>query len=296
MNYQPNIPQPNIHQIEQLTSINTKLNNLLYVCKENINNMDNNSFMDLFANKHAIGFNMLNYFSVCSANCLEYSNYIINYALLKCNYNKRIKKVIEKCNTLDMVEGHVYNNLSPQFFTYNNAKKIDAIRQYISNDTIDEHDFYFLLASLLITEKISDGLVPIHTNQIPNISKNVNMVTRLSTDIPYYDVIYIDLPQSKDTSSLIPNYIAHYNGIKEKTIKIPFCKKTEIKKAFSVLINSLRCHYIILSYTTGLLSMEEVKKIVLLKGFVKLYKIKEECIWIIDTTKEGIFVFEIDIN
>jgi hypothetical protein len=34
----------------------------------------------------------------------------------------------------------------------------------------------------------------------------------------------------------------------------------------------------------------------LLKGFVKLYKIKEECIWIIDTTKEGIFVFEIDIN
>lgn len=272
-----------------------KIDNLLYVCKENINNIDGTTFLELFANKGAIGFNMLKYCSVCSANCLEYSNYIINYALLKCTYNKRIKQVIDNCNALEMIEGLVYNNLSPQFFTYNNAKKIDAIRQYILNSKLCENDFYFLLASLLITEKIGDGLIPIHTNQIPNISKNINTITLdVLQDIPYYNIIYIDLPDSNE-NYIISNYIARYNGINEKSKKSPFCKKTEIKKAFTSLINSLQCHYIILSYTSGLLSIEEIKKIVLLKGFVKLYKIKEEYIWIIDTTKEGIFVFEIDI-
>ena len=69
----------------------TLFNTLLYVCKENINDIKNKTFMDLFAGTGIVGFHMLNHFKICSANDLEYYSYIINYALLKCNYTENSK-------------------------------------------------------------------------------------------------------------------------------------------------------------------------------------------------------------
>jgi adenine-specific DNA-methyltransferase len=71
-------------------------------------------------------------------NYLEYYSYIINYALLKCAYTENVKTQIEICNELNMVEGLIYENFSPTatceriFFTNDNAKKVDAIRQHLS--------------------------------------------------------------------------------------------------------------------------------------------------------------------
>ena len=336
----------------------TLFNTLLSVCKENINDLENKSFMDLFAGTGIVGFNMQNSFKSCDANDLEYYSFIINYALLKSRYSENIKNIIDDCNKLEMIEGLIYENFSPSpncermFFTSNNAKKTDAIRQYINTqkelNKITEEEFYFLLASLLVSiDKVANTscvygaylkefkksalkdlvLQPIHKRKEIN---EVNMVYNglaekfAEQESKYYDVIYMDPPynQRQYSANYSPlNYIAQYDKdvvLKGKTAlidnynKSDFCKKNEVKKAFTDLIDGVKCNYLIISYNNeGLLSREEFQKILLKKGLVKLYKIQytkfkaqqsvdkkfvEEYLWVVDTTKKGEFIIEIDIE
>lgn len=333
----------------------TLFNTLLHVCKENIIDMKNKTFMDLFAGTGVVGFHMLNYFKLCDANDLEYYSYVINYALLKCNYTENIKKLIEACNGLKAVEGLLYNNFSPSphcermFFTNTNAKKCDAIREYIEtqfkSSQITEKEYYFLLASLLVSvDKVANTscvygaylkeykktalkemiMNPIHNRVVEPTHQN-NVYNDLAEkfahpDSKYYDVIYIDPPynQRQYSANYSPlNYIAHYDVnivLKGKTALIDnynksgFCKKTEVKKAFTELINGINCQHLILSYNNeGLLSVDDLKKILLTKGEVKLYKIQyskfkaqqsvdkkfvEEYLWVVDTSKKGANIIE----
>ena len=327
----------------------TLFDTLLFVCKENVDDMKNKTLMDLFAGTGTVGFNMLDHFKKCEANDLEYYSYIINYALLKCNYTENIKKRIEICNSLEAKEGLIYNNFSPtptcerMFFTNNNATKADTIREYLNKqlelNKIDDNEYYFLLASLLVSiDKVANTscvygaylkefkktalkdlvLKPIHTRV--EINEENNVYNRLAEtfaepDSKYYDVIYMDPPynQRQYSANYSPlNYIAHYDKnivLKGKTALIEnynksnFCKKTEVKKAFTELINGVKCNYLIISYNNeGLLSIEEFQKILLKKGLVKLYKIQynkfkaqqsvdkkfvEEYLWVVDTSKKG---------
>ena len=299
----------------------TLFNTLLKVCKENITDTKDKTFMDLFSGTGVIGYNMSQHFKLCDANDLEYYSYVINYALLKSVYTEKIKNIIVICNKLDMVEGLIYKNFSPNpdsermFFTNNNAKKTDAIRQYIQTQLemkiISEQEFYFLLASLLVSiDKVANTscvygaylkqfkksalkdivLVPIHIRTDLNEGNNVfnGLAEKFSEpESRYYDVVYMDPPynQRQYSANYSPlNYIAHYDQeivLKGKTAlidnynKSDFCKKTEVKKSFRNLISGINCKYLIISYNNeGLLSSEEFKTILLNKGFVKLYKIK----------------------
>jgi adenine-specific DNA-methyltransferase len=337
---------------------NTLLKTLLRVCNDNINDMKNKTFMDLFAGTGVVGFNMLEKFKACDSNDLEYYSYIINFALLKCCYTENIKNQIKTCNELSMVEGLIYENFSPtdkcerMFFTNNNARKCDAIRQYLNNvfksGEITEKEYYFLLASLLVSiDKVANTscvygaylkefkktalkdliLHPIHTRT--GINEENNVYNGLAENFAaaegkHYDVIYMDPPynQRQYSANYSPlNYIAHYNKdivLKGKTALIDnynksnFCKKTEVKKAFADLINGVKCDHLIISYNNeGLLSTEEFKNTLLKRGHVKLYKIQynkfkaqvgvekkfvEEYLWVVDTTKTGNFVTEINIE
>jgi adenine-specific DNA-methyltransferase len=314
--------------------------------------------MDLFSGTGVVGFNMLEHFKSCHSNDLEYYSYVINYALLKCSYSENIKKHIENCNKLEMTEGLIYNNFSPtiscerMFFTNNNARKTDAIREYLNKqlelNEITQEEFYFLLASLLVSvDKVANTscvygaylkefkktaiknivLQPIHTRIKLNEENNVynGLAEKFAEpESKYYDVIYMDPPYNhrQYSANYSPlNYIAQYDKdvvLKGKTAlinnynKSDFCKKTEVKKVFTDLINGVKCNYLIISYNNeGLLSTEEFQKILLKKGFVKLYKIQytkfkaqqsvdkkfvEEYLWVVDTTKKGNFIVEIDIE
>jgi adenine-specific DNA-methyltransferase len=292
------------------------------VCKENINDINSKTFMDLFAGTGTVGFNMLNHFNKCDANDVEYYSYVINCALLKCSYTKNIEKIINECNNLALVDGLIYNNFSPtnscerMFFSNNNARKADSIRQYIGNlyktRQIAENEFYFLLASLLVSiDKVANTscvygsylkaykasalkdlvLKPIHTRSYIKEGNTVyNEFAEKLIEVDsgkYYDVIYIDPPynQRQYSANYSPlNYIAHYDEniiLKGKTAlidnynKSKFCKKTEVKRVFTDLINGTNSNYLVISYNNeGLLSIEELKKILLKKGLVKLYKIQ----------------------
>ena len=289
----------------------TLLKTLLHVCNENISDMKSKSFMDLFAGTGVVGFNMLENFKTCDANDLEYYSYIINYALLKCTYTENVKNQIEICNELDMVEGLIYENFSPtstcerMFFTNDNAKKVDAIRQHLSSVLksceITEKEYHFVLASLLVSiDKVANTscvygaylkafkktalknviLQPIHTRAELTDANNVYNGLAEKFAAPegkYYDVIYMDPPynQRQYSANYSPlNYIAHYNKdivLKGKTAlidnynKSDFCKKTEVKKAFAELINGVKCNQLIISYNNEGLLSTEEFKNMLLK-------------------------------
>ena len=222
------------------------------------------------------------------------------------------------------------------------------IEKEFKEANINESEYVFLLASLLVSiDKVANTscvygaylksfkkpalkpllLQPIHTKKCVNSENNVyNKLAEdfSSKDSKYYDVIYLDPPYNhrQYSANYSPlNYIALYNPdviIKGKTAlnenynKSNFCKKAEVKQTFTNLINGLNCNYLIISYNNeGLLSIDELKKILLTKGTTKLYKIKyskfkahknvsesfvEEYLWVVDTTNKSDIIIEVEID
>lgn len=236
--------------LNYIGSKHTLLKTITEIININIGDTSGMSFMDLFAGTGVVGHNMLKQFKTCDSNDLEKYSYIINYALLKCNFSDKLNQMIEFCNKQGFEEeGLIYKNYSPNetcermFFTNSNAKKGDAIRTYIekklNDNLINMDEYYFLIASLLVSiDKVANTscvygaylksyktaalkdllMVPIHTNE--KINTNANNVYNLlaenfsKADSKYYDVIYLDPPynQRQYGGNYSPlNFIADYN-------------------------------------------------------------------------------------
>jgi len=245
----------------------TLLEKITEIMESNIPNMGDKTFMDLFAGTGSVGFNMQDHFKSVSANDLETYSYIINYALLCCNYSSKIQSLIEDCNYLEFVEGLVYKNYSPNvdcermFFTSDNAMKCDAIRVFIDEkfekEEITENEKMFLIASLLVSiDKVANTscvygaylkefkktalkalkMVPIHKRLVGtglNQVFNKKAEDLVKQEKEGWDVLYLDPPynQRQYAANYSPlNYIAEYNsdiGLKGKTGLIEDYNKSE---------------------------------------------------------------------
>lgn len=300
--------------LNYIGSKKTLINNIKKICIENIHNIRELSFADLFSGTGTIGYNMNTICKNIISNDLEYYSYIINYALLKSVYSDKIQNIINKMNNIDGIEGLIYTNYSKDrlFFTNDNAKKADAIRIYLDDiynkKEINIDEFIFILASIIISiDKVANTSVvygaflkefkksalknliikPIHINRINNKYNkiyNMNMEELIINN--NYDIIYLDPPynQRQYSANYSPlNYIAYYKDIKltgmtgliENYNKSNFCKKTNIKQVFTNMINNLNCKYLLLSYNNeGLMKFDDIKEILLKKGDIKLYKIE----------------------
>lgn len=265
--------------------------------EENINKM---SFLDLFAGTGSMSFYIQEYFKSVTANDLEFYSYIIINALLKCNYSEKLKNIINNLNSLQGKCGLISKNYSPNienscermFFTVENANLCDAQREHIrelyTNNVINSNEYYFLLASLLVSiDRVANtscvygaylkkyktsskkklDVTPIHTHtNLKNIDENMvhNMRAEELTLKPefYSDVVYLDPPynQRQYAANYSPlNYIAQYDpniiltgktGIIENYNKSEFCSKVKVHNAFKMLFDNLKgkCKYIFLSY------------------------------------------------
>jgi len=290
---------------------------LFSIFEKEIPDLKDKTFSDLFMGTGTISYHMLDKCKSIFANDLETYSYMIGNALLKCNYSEKLEKIIEECNELKEVEGLIYKYYSPHsecermFFTNSNAKKTDAIRihlnQLLSNQHIDLFEFYFLVASLIVSiDKVANTtcvygaylklfkssslkkmkMEPIH--QLKTIDTNINQVTQgfaeqieQKTDITYLDPPYNQ--RSYSSNYFVLNFIAKYDetiipkgktGLFDKN-QSHFCSKVKIKQAFQTLLDRTSSRYIILSYNNeGLLSENELKDILLKRGSVHLYKIK----------------------
>ena len=236
------------------------------------------------------------------ANDLELYSYIINRALISCNYTPSLQQRIDELNELDGVEGIVYQNFSPNqccermFFTPENAKLIDAMRQqlemWLLSDDIDQKERDFLLGSLLVSlDKVSNTscvygaylkqfkksaqkkltVVPIHTRTNNNESNGATVGSaEVVAKMTKFDAVYLDPPynQRQYAANYSPlNYIVRYDehivltgktGLIKNYNKSGFCSKRKVKKSFEEIIENLNTRYIFLSYNNeGLLSKEE---------------------------------------
>ena len=283
-----------MNTLNYIGSKHTLCPSLLYIISNEIPDLKEKSFLDLFAGTGSVSFRFQNIVKISGANDLEYYSFVINNALLKCPFSNKLHNLLEECNQLQEVEGLIYDNYScndhceRMFFTNSNAKKCDAIRQYIEElkltNIININEYYFLLASLLVSmdkvantscvygaylknykkSALKDLLVtPIHTNDKINEEQNkvYNLpAEELSIKDEFYDIVYMDPPynQRQYSANYCPlNYIALYNKnieLKGKTglingyNKSKFCSKLTVKESFKQILDNIKCNHIFISY------------------------------------------------
>lgn len=271
--------------------------------------LSNKVFCDIFAGTGVVGRNFKHKVKQVIANDFEYYSYVLNR-----NYIGNHKAIpqkeafIEELNSLRPVEGFVYKNYcmgsqsGRQYFSDENGKKIDAIRQQIqnwkNNKKISEDLYYFLLASLIESaDKVANTasvygaflkhlkktaqksllVVPAnfllneHKHQVYNEDSNV-LIKKIEGDILYLDPPYNARQYGANYHLL--NTIALYDDFEPKGKtglrnynKSLYCSKNSVKSAFEDLIKNANFKYIFLSYNNeGLMTVDEVKNIMSIYG------------------------------
>jgi adenine-specific DNA-methyltransferase len=250
-----------MNTLNYIGSKHTLCSTLIGVIKDVVPDLQSKTFMDLFAGTGSVGFQMQPLVSSCSANDLEYYSFVINSALLCCPYSEKLQQIIDECNALEGIEGLVYNNFSPHqtdnnsdcermFFSNENAKRCDAMRQYIELQKVSERlliaEYYFMVASLLVVmDKVANTscvygaylkafkgsalksvlLIPIHMRDSfafnsKSKSGSVGTVYNMKAEDlcrtdKHFDVVYMDPPynQRQYSANYSPlNYIALYDS------------------------------------------------------------------------------------
>lgn len=244
-----------MNTLNYIGSKHTLCSTLIEIISNEVPELKTKTFMDLFAGTGTVGFQMLPLVASCSSNDLEYYSFVINNALLRCPYSEIIQQIINECNQLEGIEGLIYYNFSPHneedgrmFFSNENAKRCDAMRQYIEkqkeDNRISQEEYYFILASLIVVmDKVANTscvygaylkkfkasalkplvLTPIHirTKTENTVNFDINTVYNMKAEDvqDYYDVVYMDPPynQRQYSANYSPlNYIALYDA----TIKL----------------------------------------------------------------------------
>ncbi|KTT86288.1 DNA adenine methylase [Mammaliicoccus sciuri] len=192
---------------------------------------------------------------------------------------EKIRLKIDELNNLDGLNGYVYENFGNRYFSIENARKIDAIREKIElyND-LNEREKMFLLTSLLYAmdkvantvghfdayRKKMDNINPLYLrvpefifnndNEIYNKDAN-KLVREIKTDL-----VYIDTPYNsrgyESAYHVLENIMEwgkpEVEGIAMKAVnrseKASEYTKSKAPQAFEDLITNINSRYILVSY------------------------------------------------
>jgi adenine-specific DNA-methyltransferase len=199
------------------------------------------------------------------------------------------------------------------YFSDENAKICDTIRikieEWKNNGKINDGEFTYLLACLLnatdqkantasvygaflksfkksALEKIKikplEIVINNYNNEVYNMDAN-ELVKQLTCDIlyldpPYNNRVYGDNYHILETIAKYDNpEITGKTGNRKEKTPSDYSKKTQVRKAFTEMIDNCNTKYIFLSYNNeGLLSMDEIKDILSKKGeygvFIRAYQ------------------------
>ena len=270
--------------------------------------LSNLVFCDLFAGTGIVGRNFKPLVKQVISNDVEkYSytlnrNYIGNHQLLNC------ESKFEVLNNLKGVEGFIFNNYCEEgkegrlYFSAENGKKIDAIRQQIEtwkiNNEITNDEFYFLIASLIESADKVANTASVYGAYLKNLKKSAQktlklvpaefIITKNSHQVFNEDsnklikkikgdILYLDPPYNArqyGSNYHLLNTIAKYDtflpqgktGLRDY-YRSSYCKKNEVKKTFENLIKNANFKHIFVSYNNeGLMTENEVSTILLKYG------------------------------
>ncbi len=258
-------------------------------------------FCDLFAGTGIVGRVFKPFVKKVIANDVEYYSYVLNRNYIGNNTKIKAQKYLDILNDLAGIEGFIYHNYCENgdegrlYFSEENGKKIDAVRQKIESWKIEKEIsndiYYFLLASLIESadkvantasvygaflkkiKKTAQKTIQIEPANF-HISKNSHQVynedsNKLINSIQG-DILYLDPPYNArqyGANYHLLNTIAKYDkfipmgrtGLRNY-YRSSFCKKGEVKSSFEYLIKNADFKYIFLSYNNeGLMSESDVK-------------------------------------
>ncbi len=267
-------------------------------------NLSNKVFCDIFAGTGAVARLFKPEVQSVISNDIEYYSFVLNKNYIENHIViKNSQYYIDKLNNLALVDnGFIYQNYclggsNRQYFSNENGKKIDAIRQKIEkwqkSRKINSNLYYFLLASLLESaDKVANTAsvygaflkhlkksaqkalilkpaifeVNDNSHQVFNEDSN-KLIKKISGDILYLDPPYNTRQYGANYHLL--NTIAKYDdptingktGLREY-YRSNYCKKSTIVEQFEELIKNANFNYIFLSYNNeGLMSANKIKYI-----------------------------------
>lgn len=246
-------------------------------------------FCDLFAGTAVVGRLFKSKVKSVIANDLEYYSYVLNQNYIGNHQSFDWQCLIDELNQLDGIQGFIFEEYSQNgkagrlYFSEQNGKKIDAIRQKIEywhkSGDINQNQYYFLLASLLeSSDKVANtasvygaylkqlkksaqkpllltpAVFEITQNSHSVYQKNANeLICGIQGDILYLDPPYNGREYGANYHLL--NTIALYDTFtpKGKTglrhyQKSNFCKKSKVHDAFDLLIKNASFTFVFLSY------------------------------------------------
>jgi len=284
--------------------------------KSIVGSVESKIFADLFAGTGTVGKHFKKLGCKVIANDLMYYAFVLNrHYIGNCILLPNICKQIEELNGLDGVDGFVYSNYSPnehcdrQYFTNENARKCDAVRQKIEDwktqGKISLDEYYCLLATLLESIDKCANTASVYGAYLKHYKKSATRQFRLQ-ELPillncdeqyiynkdanalakdiFADIVYLDPPYNSRQYSA--NYhlletIAKYDrpqicgktGIRRDKSNSMYCNKHKVRERFEDLICNINAKYIFLSYNNeGLLGLDDIKEILGGRGEYGFFK------------------------
>ena len=278
------------------------------------NNLKDKIFCDIFAGTSIVGRAFKSRVKKVISNDLEYFSYILSRNYIGNNKEiPRYRSIIDSLNKVEPKKGFIYQNYcmgsgsNRQYFSDENGKKIDTIREEINRYKSTNPDiFFFLLASLLESSDKVANTASIYGAFLKEIKKTARKPLILEPALfeetdnlheIYHedsntlikkiegDILYLDPPYNARQYGA--NYhllttIARYDtfipkgktGLREY-FKSAYCSKKEVEKSFEELIKEANFQYIFLSYNNeGLMNEERIKTIMNKYGKYNLVKKK----------------------
>jgi len=278
------------------------------------NDLSQKIFCDLFAGTGIVGRIFKTAAKSVIANDVEYYSFVLNKNYIENHVEIPDKQeTIDELNRLPLIDnGFIYKNYcmgggsGRQYFSDDNGKKIDTIRQHIESwkrtGRIADNSYYFLLASLLesadklantasvygaylkhlkksaqkkLVLEPADFDVNENAHQVFNEDSNV-LIKKIEGDILYLDPPYNARQYGANYHML--NTIAKYDdfmpngktGLRTYQ-KSDWCRRNKVEHVFDDLLKNARFKYVFLSYNNeGLMPMEMIKNIMLRYGHYDL--------------------------
>ncbi len=271
--------------------------------RQTVGDISDTTFCDIFAGTGIVGRHFKSATKKIIANDIEYYSYVLNRNYIGNTGYFDVSLLIDELNELTGVDGFIYRHYSlgghreRQYFSNENAQRIDAIRQAIERwreeERIDEDQYFFLLASLIESADKVANTASVYGAYLKHLKRSAqkpfvltsadfdsrgegheiyqedanNLISRISGDILYMDPPYNQRQYGANYHLL--NTIARYDtfvpqgktGLREY-VRSDYCKKATVKESFEALVKKANFKYIFLSYNNeGLMQSEDVKKI-----------------------------------
>lgn len=285
----------------------TLLKEIKNIIDRNVNGNEK-SFLDLFAGTNSVAEYFKNYYEVTTNDILYFSfvnsmatienNNVLLFNKLKCDPFEYLN---DDKNVINYDGCHYYtNNYTPfgnaMYFTEENGKKIDFIRNTIDNwyenDFLEMYEYYYLISSLIeaipyvsnttgtygaylkhwdkrALKKLKIKPLPIINNGYNNkaYNKDSNKLAReIKSDITYIDIPYNNRQYASNyhvLENIARNDKPILNG-KTKIfdwghLKSKYSMKLKAYESLEDLIKNLNTTYIVLSYNDeGIINYEEL--------------------------------------